>query len=104
MFLSGLRGYHEYWNPRLNEILAGCIGESMVGHLPKEISRVTRFVMLYDATVTVRSCILTTVDRRKFPSKTMVYNTDTISRYKTRVDNLQRVIPGVWHFECSQWE
>ena len=78
MFLSGLRGYHEYravWTPQLNEVLptihertnphdryaiaarkrlTGCIGESTVGHLPKEISQVTRFIMLYGAVVTVK--------------------------------------------------
>ena len=86
MFLSGLRGYHEYravWTPQLNEVLptihertnphdcyaiaarkrlTGCIGESTVGHLPKEISRVTRFIMLYGAVVTVK--VLDTHHRR----------------------------------------
>ena len=86
MFLSGLRGYHEYrpvWTPQLNEVLptihertnphdhyaiaarkrlTGCIGESTVGHLPKEISRVTRFIMLYGGVVTVK--ILDTHHRR----------------------------------------
>ena len=77
-FLSNFRGYHVYravWTPGLNEVLsmvhertnphghyaiaarkrlAGCIGESTVGHLPKKISSVTRFIMLYGAVVTVK--------------------------------------------------
>ena len=86
MFLSGLRGYHKYravWTPQLNEVLptipertnphdryaiaarkrlTGCIGESTVGHLPKEISPVTRFIMLYGTVVTVK--VLDTHHRR----------------------------------------
>ena len=78
MFLSGLRGYHEYqaeWTPWLNEVLptihertnlhacyataarkrvTGCIVESTFGHLPKEILLVTQVIMLYGAVVTVK--------------------------------------------------
>ena len=70
-FLCGLRGYHVYmkdWTPTLNDVLStihesgnihdcyaiaarkclsGSVVDSTVGHLPKEISRVTRFIMLY---------------------------------------------------------
>ena len=121
-FFCGLRGYHEYravWTPRLNEVLsavhertnphdryaiaarkrlAGCIGESTVGHLPKEISRVTRFIMLYGAVVTVK--VLDTHHRRsplvqgglEIPIQVRVkmeyssLNKDTISRYEDLVN------------------
>ena len=77
-FLCGLRGYHVYqvqWIPTLNEILPtiherdnscdryaiaarqrlpGQIIESTVGHLPKEISRITRYIILHGAVVTVK--------------------------------------------------
>ena len=77
-FLCGLRGYHVYreeWTPTLNELLCtihernnifdhyaiaarkrlpGRLVESTVGHLPKEISRVTRFIILYGAIVVVK--------------------------------------------------
>ena len=77
LFSCGLRGYHEYravWTPMLHEVpytihertnphdryaiatrkvLPGRISESTVGHLPKEISRATRFVTMHGAIVTV---------------------------------------------------
>ena len=77
-FFCGLRGYHVYqvnWTPTLGEILPtiherdnaydryaiaarrrlpGQIVESTVGHLPKEISRITRFLILHGAVVTVK--------------------------------------------------
>ena len=77
-FLCGLRGYHVYnkdWKPRIDEILSavheqnnlydryaivaqkklpGQLEPSTIGHLPKEISRFTRFIIHYGATVTVR--------------------------------------------------
>ena len=122
MFLSGLRGYHEYrtvWTPQLNEVLptihertnphdryaiaarkrlTGCIGESTVGHLPKEISRVTRFIMLYGAVVTVK--VLDTHHRRsplvqgglEIPIQVIVkmecnsQNKDALSRYEALVN------------------
>ncbi len=73
------RGYHVYrtiWTPTLGETMAtihesgnphDCYAiaarkylpgtgllESTVGHLPKEISRITRFIMMYGAIVTVK--------------------------------------------------
>uniref|UniRef100_A0A1X7VMT9 Uncharacterized protein n=1 Tax=Amphimedon queenslandica TaxID=400682 RepID=A0A1X7VMT9_AMPQE len=77
-FLCGLRGYHVYkrdWIPILNEVLKaeheennlydryaiadkkklpGQAQESIVGHLPKEVSRLTRFIILHGATVTAK--------------------------------------------------
>lgn len=78
-FACGLRGYHVYrtvWSPTINELLCtihehdndkDCYAiaarkrlpgtllvESTVGHLPKEISRVTRFIMLHGAIVTAK--------------------------------------------------
>ena len=77
-FRCGLRGYHVYrtvWTPTLHESLytihesdnavdrnaiaarkrlPGSIVESTIGHLPKEISRATRYIMFYGAIVTVK--------------------------------------------------
>ena len=78
-FLCGLRGYHVYkneWKPILNETLpaiheadnvydryaiaarkklSGQTVKSTVGHLPsKEISRITRYIVLYGAVVRIR--------------------------------------------------
>ena len=77
-FPCGLRGLHVYkelWNPRLNEKLdtiheennphdryaVAAIRETVsrltpvvVGHLPREISRFTRFIILHGATVKVK--------------------------------------------------
>ena len=77
-FLCGLRGYHEYrtvWNPVIDEVLhtrhkrnnihdryaiaainllPGTIAPSVVGHLPKEISRITYFIINHGATVRCR--------------------------------------------------
>ena len=86
-FPCGLRGYHEYkaiWTPALHEILPtihergnpydrytiaarkslpGTLAvESTVGHLPREISRLTRFIMLHGAIVVVK--VLDTHHRR----------------------------------------
>ena len=86
-FPCGLRGYHEYraiWTPALHEILptihersnpydryaiaarkslpGTLVVESTVGHLPREISRLTRFIMLHGAIVVVK--ILDTHHRR----------------------------------------
>ena len=79
-FLCGLRGYHVYqtvWTPRLNEVLStehkrnnlydrhaiaakkklpGRISNSIIGHLPKEISRITQYIILYGAVVTLKVC------------------------------------------------
>ncbi len=85
-FPCGLRGYHVYrniWHPEQDEVLRTIheydnphdryaiaakkrIGglESTVGHLPKEISRLTRFIMLYEAMVTVK---VTSVQQRRSP-------------------------------------
>ena len=78
-FLCGLRGYHIYrtvWDPSLNERLdsvhepnnaydryaiaatkhvhvLGQTSPVIVGHIPKELSRITRYIMLHGATVTV---------------------------------------------------
>ena len=86
-FSCSLRGYHEYraiWTPTLHEILPtihqrsnpydryaiatrkslpGIVAvESTVGHLPREISRLTRYIMLRGAIVVVK--ILDTHHRR----------------------------------------
>ncbi len=74
-FLCGLRGYHEYrftWSPSVNEVLRarhernnryaiavtkqlpGFLTESVVGHLPREISRLTYFIILHGARVLVK--------------------------------------------------
>lgn len=77
-FLCGLRGYHEYrtvWNPVIDEVLStrhernnihdryaiaaikllpGTIAPSIIGHLPKEISRLTYFIINRGATVRCR--------------------------------------------------
>ena len=67
--------YNKDWHPRINEILSaiheqnnvydryaiatqkrlpGRLVPSTIGHLPKEISRFTRFIIHYGATVTIR--------------------------------------------------
>ena len=72
-FLCALRGYHEYrftWSPSVNEVLRarhernnrydryaiaaakqlpGFLTESVVGHLPREISRLAYFIILLSA-------------------------------------------------------
>ena len=77
-FPCGLRGFHVYkelWNPRLNEKLDTIHEENnphgrytvaairktvsrltpvVVGHLPREISRFTRLIILHGATVKVK--------------------------------------------------
>ena len=77
-FLCGLRGYHEYrmiWTPVLHEVLPakhedsnihdpyaiactkrmpGHLLPSVVGHLPKEIARIIRFIILHGARVTAK--------------------------------------------------
>ena len=77
-FPCGLRGFHVYkelWNPKLNEKLETIHEENnphdryavaairktvsrlrpvVVGHLPREISRFTRFIILHGATVKVK--------------------------------------------------
>ncbi len=59
---------HEYDNPHDRYAIAAKkhIGglESTVGHLPKEISRLTRFIMLYGAIVTIK---VTSFQQRKSP-------------------------------------
>ena len=75
--------YSKDWQPRTNEVLSaihernnvydhyaiaaqkrlpGRIGSSTIGHLPNEISRITRFIIHYGATVTVR--VISTNHRR----------------------------------------
>ena len=87
-FLCGLRGYHVYkkdWTPRINKVLPavhevsntydryaiaakkklpGQLAPSTVGHLSKEISKFTRFIILYGATVTIK---VTDVNHRRSP-------------------------------------
>ena len=67
--------YNKDWKPRIDEVLSavheqnnlydryaiaaqkklpGRLGPSTIGHLPKKISRFTRFIIHYEATVTVR--------------------------------------------------
>lgn len=77
-FLCGLRGFHVYrnvWTPVMDEVLStiheshnsydcyaiaakkqfpGHLTSTTVGHLPKEISRFTHFIMFYGATVTAK--------------------------------------------------
>ena len=71
-FLCGLRGYHEYcheWTPVQNEVLcvqqerrnphdyyaiAAIKQQQVVGHLPKEISRFTWFIINRGAAVSVK--------------------------------------------------
>lgn len=79
-FRCGLRGYHVYqntWSPRKDEVLAVkheegnlfdryaiaavkrnhsdvTVREKIVGHLPKEISRLVRFIILHRALVSVK--------------------------------------------------
>lgn len=78
-FSCGLRGYHVYrtvWIPTLHETLClihesdntvdryaiaarkrlpgSVLLESTIGHLPKEISRATRYIMFYGALVTAK--------------------------------------------------
>ena len=69
-----IKYYAKNWTPRVNEVLQavhevsniydryaiaakkelpGQLAPSTVGHLPKEISRFTRFIILYGATVTI---------------------------------------------------
>ena len=77
-FLCGSRGYHEYrtiWSPNLNEVLSveheasntydqhaialkkrlpGRITNSVVGHVPKELSRFVHFILLHGASATAK--------------------------------------------------
>ena len=77
-FLCGIRGYHEYklqWAPVLDEVLTvqqqptnphdcyaiavkkrlpGTLYDSVVGHLPKEISRYTYFIINHGGRVTCK--------------------------------------------------
>ena len=125
-FPCGLRGYHVYrtvWNPQLNEILPtvhehgnrydrfaiaarkrlpGTTSASTVGHLPKEISRVTRYLLFYGAVVTAR--VLDTHHRRspliqgglEVPIEVHVKmeqnsrNKDAISKYEALVNQLYK--------------
>ena len=76
VFLCGLRGYHEYrsiWTPTLHEVveakqesgnaydrfaiactkkLPSHLTKSVVGHLPKEVSRYTYYIFLHGTKVT----------------------------------------------------
>ncbi len=85
-FPCGLRGYHEYrlrWTPTINEVLRVsqepnnrydryatiCLtkvpsthAEIIVGHLPKELSRFTFYIMYYGATISAK--VLSTQHRR----------------------------------------
>ena len=86
-FRCGLRGYHVYrttWRPRIDEILSfeheaensfdrhaiaaikqrrdgGLPLEQVVGHLPKEISRFIKFILIHGAQVTVKVIDVVTV-------------------------------------------
>ena len=75
-FLCGLRGYHEYcsvWTPVLNEVLRAKqensnphnhyaiavtkqhgLRQQVIGHLPREISRFTWFIIDHGASVSVK--------------------------------------------------
>ena len=87
-FLCGLRGYHEYrliWNPAVNEVLVvhpernnvhdryaiaakktlpGIVRPTIVGHLPREVSRLTFFLILHGARV---SCQVVDARYRRSP-------------------------------------
>ena len=87
-FLCGIRGYHEYrfiWVPTMNEMLRvqlepsnlhdayavaikkrlpGFIAESVVGHIPREVSRITHFIIVHGGRV---SCRVTDVHHRRSP-------------------------------------
>ena len=87
-FLCGIRGYHEYklrWTPVANEELAvrheasnrhdcyalavmkrlrGTLADSVVGHLPREISRFLYFIIVHGASV---SCKVTDARQRRSP-------------------------------------
>lgn len=87
-FLCGLRGYHEYraiWTPTIGEelvakheshnvqdryaiaalkLLPGTIHPSVVGHLPREISRFTYYILIYGGRV---SCQVISVCYRRSP-------------------------------------
>lgn len=87
-FLCGARGYHEYrftWTPVLDEVLparceednthdiyaiavmkclSGTLVNTVVGHLPREISRFTHFIIVHGARV---SCKVTEVHYRRSP-------------------------------------
>lgn len=87
-FLCGIRGYHEYrfiWVPTLNEILhvelepsnlhdgyaiamkkklPGFLSESVVGHIPREVSRITHFIVVHGGRV---SCRVADVHHRRSP-------------------------------------
>ena len=87
-FLCGLRGYHQYqsvWSPVVSEILTvqherdnahdryaiaafktlpGRLFPSIVGHLPREISRFTCFILLHGARVL---CQVVDIHHRRSP-------------------------------------
>lgn len=87
-FSCGIRGYHEYktrWVPVLHEVLPvkhesrnchdryamavmkrlpGTLVASVVGHLPREISRLTHFIIVHGAKV---SCKVMDVHHRRSP-------------------------------------
>lgn len=82
VFACGVRGYDEYrtiWNPRLNEVLTAhhnphdCFAvtvtkrspaDTVVGHLPREISRFTYSLIVHDARL---SCRVVGVHHRRSP-------------------------------------
>ena len=88
VFLRGLRGYHEYrsiWTPILHEVLpakqeAGSpynrfaiactkklpshLTESVVGHLPKEVSRYTYYIIVHGTKVTA---MVVHINHRRLP-------------------------------------
>ena len=112
--------YHTLWNSRHHEVLPtvhernnpydhyavaagpGRISESTVGHLPIEISRITRYIILYGAMVTVE--ILDTHCRRsplvqgglELPVKVVVKmdyslkNRQAIAKYESLVNQLYK--------------
>ena len=85
-FLCGLRGYHEYraiWTPTIGEelvakyeihnvhdrhaiaafkLLPGTIHPSVVGHLPREISRFTYYIIIHGGSVMPsHQCLLSSI-------------------------------------------
>ena len=76
-FLCGIRGYHEILRAQLElhnphdsyaiavmKKLPGMLAESVVGHLPREISRLTYFIILHGGRA---SCKIKSVQYRRSP-------------------------------------
>lgn len=125
-FYCGLRGFHVYsniWKPKLNEkinithergnmydsnamagkiLLPGTLAPSIVGHIPKEISRYTRYIVEHGASID--AFVLATLHRQspliqgglEIPIKLVVKLTDNeingakLQKYRKFVDENYR--------------